>query len=274
MIGVSESMNENQPVEISPEIKSASKEAIDNFKTKYGYEILFTNISGAHLFGTASIKSDIDLRGCFIVPTLKLLKFSKPRDTIELSKGDVEIQIHEAEKFLSLMIKGNMNFIEEVLSPLRIVDTIIAEEFRKLANLSLSKETFNHVQGMSIHTKKHALKENFTNPKRNLYLLRELLRGIVLFRDGIFESNTTKLAGYYGDSSIIELTQELIRHKNEGLDYNEPKNFKELIGNLETEMLRAKEFGTLRARPPDDIKADAEKLLIKLRLGRVDIPKK
>jgi predicted nucleotidyltransferase len=171
------------------------------------------------------------------------------------------------------MTKGNMNFIEEFKSPLRIVDTPIAEDFRKLADLSLSKETFAHVQGMSIHTKKHALKENFSNPKRNLYLVRELLRGIVLFRDGIFESNVSKLAQDFGDSKVIELVERLIDLKNEGRDFNQTSDFRGFIGQLENEMLRAKEFGTLRARPPGDIAADAEKLLIRLRIERIEYPK-
>jgi predicted nucleotidyltransferase len=265
---------DNISIEISTEVRSAAKEAIDKFKTDYGYEVLFANISGAHLFGTASPKSDIDLRGCYIVPTINLLKFSKPRDTVEMSKGDAEIQIHEAEKFISLMIKGNMNFIEEVKSPLRIVDTQIAEDFRKLADKALSKETFAHVQGMSIHTKKHALKENFSNPKRNLYLVRELLRGIVLFRDGTFESNVTKLAEHFGDQKVIELVQKLVELKNEGQDFNQTSEFREFIGQLEGEMLRAKEFGTLRAKPSGDIAADAEKLLIRLRMERIEYPKK
>jgi predicted nucleotidyltransferase len=266
-------MSENTSIEIPTEVRSAAKEAIDKFKTDYGYEVLFANISGAHLFGTASPTSDIDLRGCFIVPTLNLLKFSKPRDTVEMSKGDVEIQIHEAEKFLSLVIKGNMNFIEEVKSSLRIVNTPVADDFRKIASLSLSKETFAHVQGMSIHTKKHALKENFSNPKRNLYLVRELLRGIVLFKDGVFESNVSNLAEHFGDSQVVDLVEKLIKLKKEGEDFNQTSQFREFIGQLENEMLRAKEFGTLRARPAGDIAADAEKLLIRLRLERIDNPK-
>ncbi|UCD91700.1 MAG: nucleotidyltransferase domain-containing protein, partial [Methanobacteriota archaeon] len=180
-------------------MRSAAKDAIDKFKTDHGYEVIFANISGAHLFGTASMRSDIDLRGCYIVPTIDLLNFAKPKDSIELSKGTVEVQIHEIEKFISLMIRGNMNFIEEVRSPLRVIDSPIADELRSLADASLSKETFRHVQGMSIHTKKHAQKENFSNPKRDLYLLRELLRGIVLFKDGVFESNVERLAELYGN---------------------------------------------------------------------------
>lgn len=113
---------------VPPDVMFPAKEAIDRFKTEHGHEILVANISGAHLFGTASGRSDVDLRGCYIVPTSDLLRFSKPKDTIDLSAGDAEIQFHEAEKFLSLMVKGNMNFIEEVKSPLRVVDAPVAED--------------------------------------------------------------------------------------------------------------------------------------------------
>jgi predicted nucleotidyltransferase len=267
-------MGEGESVDILADVRSAAKEAVDKFKSDHSHEILFANVSGAHLFGTATVKSDIDLRGCFIVPTAELLRFKKPKDTIELSKGDVEIQFHEVEKFLSLMTRGNMNFIEEVKSPLRIVDTPIAEEMRKLADLSLSKETFSHVQGMSIHTKKHAMKENFSNPKRNLYLLRELLRGIALFRDGIFQSDVIELAETYGESSVVKLTNRLVQLKREGRDYGQTMDFRKAIGHLENEMLREKEFGTLRARPSDDVVTRAEKMLVRLRLERIDPPRK
>ena len=259
--------------DVPPDMMSSAKEAIDKFKTEHGHEILFANISGAHLFGTASERSDVDLRGCYIVPTSDLLRFSKPRDTIELSAGVAEIQFHEAEKFLSLMVKGNMNFIEEVKSPLRVVDTPVAEDFRRLADLSLSKETFRHVQGMSIHTKKHGQKENFTSPKRNLYLLRELLRGIILFRDGTFESDVSELANLYGDAEITELTEKLVELKRRGSDYEQPPKFKGLIAQLENEMLRTKEFGTLRARPSGDVMAEAERLLVRMRMERLKTSK-
>lgn len=256
--------------DIPTDIKVNAKAALDKFEREHGHEVIFANISGSYLFGTAGKNSDIDLRGCYIVPTNSLFKFSKPRDTVELSKGICEIQFHELEKFLSLMVKGNMNFIEEVLSPHRIVDTPIADEIRVLAEGSLSKATFGHVQGMSIHTKKHAQKENFSNPKRNLYLLRELLRGIVLFRDGIFKSDVNELADIHGNADIKELTNNLVELKGGGKDFNQTSDFRRLIGELETEMLRAKEFGTLRVKPSDDIKIQAEKLLNRMRIERVD----
>lgn len=265
-------MNDSRTVDLPADVMSAAKDAVDEFKVKHGYEVLFANVSGAHLFGTASSRSDIDLRGCYILPTVELLRFSKPKDTIELSKGTVEIQIHEAEKFLSLMTRGNMNFIEEVKSPFRVIDGPFADRFRELADESLSKETFQHVQGMSIHTKRHAQKENFSNPKRNLYLLRELLRGIILFKDGVFESNVSKLAEHYGHEEVKATAEKLIALKHEGRDFGQTLEFRRLIDSLESEMLRAKEFGTLRSRPPDDLISKAEKMLIQMRLERVENP--
>jgi len=42
---------------------------------------------------------------------------------------------------------------------------------------------------------------------------------------------------------------------------------------LENEMLRAKEFGTLRARPSGDVVSQAERLLIRLRMERLKTQK-
>lgn len=243
------------------------KEAIDQFKNKYpDLKIIFLSLSGSHLFGTDTKHSDYDLRGCFAYKTKDiLLNPNKSNKTIDFKYKDVEITFHEVQKFLKLIDKGNMNFIEEVLSPLNIITSEEHEKIKEIAKESMTKELFVHVQGMSIHTKKHAEKEEYLNPKRDLYIIRELLRGIVLFEQAKFNSDILDLATIYHKFDIFATVHYLIECKKEGKDVKEPNKIKELISFLEGEMLKAKEFGILRANKKIDIQKKIDNLILDIR---------
>jgi len=246
--------------------------AIDEFKKKYSdLEIIFLSISGSRLFGTASKNSDYDLRGCFAYKTRDvLLDPNKNNQTIEFECRDVGIVIHEIYKFLDLISKGNLNFIENVLSPLELLTSDIHEQLKMIALESLTKEVFPHVQGMSIHTKRHAEKENYKIAKRDLYIFRELLRGIILFKHGKFVSNIFELAELYDEDSRIGFPisgdiQELIKLKKSGKEVTRVPHVKQLIHQLENEMVSAKEFGILKVNRRVDTKLKVDNLILKIR---------
>jgi len=249
--------------------------AIDVFKQKYPeIEIVFLSLCGSHLFGTASENSDYDLRGCFTYKTQDiLLNPNKNNKTIEFKCRNVEIAVHEIYKFLNLILKGNMNFIEEVLSPLNIITSETHEQIKMIASESLTKEVFPHIQGMSIHTKRHAEKECYGVAKRDLYIFRELLRGIVLFKHGNFVSDIVKLAVLYDEDSRIgfpirDEIQELIELKKSGKEVTRIEHIKQMIHQLEIEMVSVKEFGILRSKKCVDTKANANRLILKVRSFR------
>ena len=243
------------------------KEAIDKFKVEYpDINIIFLSVSGSHLFGTNTKSSDYDLRGCFAYNTKDILLHpNKTSQTIEFKYKDVEITVHEIYKFLHLIDDGNMNFIEEVLSSFSVLTSKEHEKIKEIAEESLTKELFVHVQGMCVHTKKHAEKENYTSPKRDLYIIRELLRGVVLFKTGKFYSNISTLANKYEDKNIISAVEQLIDFKKNGKDVHFTKDIIELISNLEGEMLKAKEFGILRANRRIDVEKKINDLVLFIR---------
>ena len=158
-----------------------------------------------------------------------------------------------------------MNFIEEVLSSLSVITSKEHEKIKEIARESLTKELFVHVQGMSIHTKKHAEKENYSSPKRDLYIIRELLRGIVLFKTGKFYSNISTMVNKYEDKNIISIVEQLINLKKNGKDVHFTEDIIELISKLEGEMLKAKEFGTLKANRRIDIEKKIDDLILFIR---------
>ena len=89
--------------------------------------LLFASVSGAHLYGFASPDSDVDLRGCHILPVADLIGLDEPRLTLErmaLVDGvEVDLVSHDLKKYVTLLIRQNGNYLEQLFSPLIVVDT-------------------------------------------------------------------------------------------------------------------------------------------------------
>lgn len=68
------------------------------------HPLLFTSVSGAHLYGFDSPDSDVDLRGCHILPITDLLGLDEPRLTLDrmtLVDGvEVDLVSHDLKKYV------------------------------------------------------------------------------------------------------------------------------------------------------------------------------
>lgn len=237
-------------IELTEKEKQRIEEALDSYKVVHpNHRILFATVSGSHLFGTKTDDADIDLRGCYIVPTNELLGLHAPKETTEYEHHEVEFQFHEIGKFIGLLLNSNMNFVEYLHSDLRCVWSNEANNMLELSESIISKEMFAHIQGMSVHTWKHAEKEHFQIPKRNLYLYREILRGLVLFEQGTFLSDVRELALHCGDAEAKNWITYMLDQKKKGLHVEAiyVKKIKDNIAALQSRMLRAREFSTLNA---------------------------
>lgn len=261
-------------------------DAVEKFETEdrfTGAKIHLLTVSGSRLFGTSSDDSDVDVRGCFSWPTKYLWNLPNPdaeryytqNDSLEFSHGDIEFQIHEIHKFLKMMwLESNFNFVEESLSPFIVIEDKHAPRIRQVADWCISKQMWNHVRGMSKHTEKHAEKENFTRPKRNLYLLRELLRSIVLFEKCKLVSNVNELASIYDsiprshEMKVTKIIDELIDAKNKGkiIDNNDVL---QVIDQLKRDATVSETFTKLRPIPYSNAYSVANKILYDIRIERL-----
>lgn len=233
-------------------------------------KVLFACISGSHLYGWATEKSDVDVRGFYVHPTERFFELKEPGDTIEMKLGDVDVQIWEIRKFLGHLISPNMNFIEIILAPEAlnlIYDEVLMREVKSIAEGALTKKLYPHIQGMVTHMKKHDRKYNFQNPKKPLYIIRELLRGIYLFETGKFQSDIKPLANELLVGDDLLSVNDLIDRKVLDMPTTEAEIAftKTLVSKLEAEMLRAKAFGLLPSEPKKNLEADANKLLKRIR---------
>ena len=82
------------------------------------YPLIFTTISGAHLYGFPSPDSDFDLRGAHILPLAKIVGLDVSDETIEDSRVieglEMDIVSHDTRKFFTLLLKKNGYVLEQL----------------------------------------------------------------------------------------------------------------------------------------------------------------
>jgi predicted nucleotidyltransferase len=240
--------------------------ALGEFKLKYpDYPIVLASVSGSHSFGWNTPESDIDIRGAYLAPTEKFFEFGSVPDTIEfkVEEYNAEFQLHELQKFVGLLIQPNLNMMDAVIVPPEHIlecDPDIYKRLEWLADESVSKSCYPHIQGMIIHMKKHRLtKYNEYDPKKQLYIFREIMRGIVMMQQGKIMNNIMALRHLF-PLKVSMLVQDLVLKKtgHEFLTDNEILKINEIERELETELINSKEFGDVRERPHDSLKKDAQ----------------
>lgn len=171
-------------------------------------------ITGAHLYGFPSPDSDVDLKGVHFSPIEQLLGLNPPPETHDVLRPfeDVEhdLTTHECAMALRLLLRGNGNMLERLLSPFQLVEGRIAEDLAGLARGSISKVFASHYRGFFRGIRREH--ENRRRKKTMLYSYRVALSGTHLMRSGELECDLRKLAPAYD----FPLAMDLIREKETG----------------------------------------------------------
>jgi len=184
---------------------------------KHPYPLLFTTISGAHLYGFASFDSDFDLRGVHNLPLSLLLGLEPGQDTYELSNQDhgldLDLVTHDAVKFFKLMLKNNGYVLEQLYSPLVVQSTPVFEELKAIGKGVITRHHGRHYIGFA-QNQWHLYQKEF--PKRLkplLYVFRVLLTGIHLMHSGKLEANLQALNTEFNLPYIPDLMEQKINGK-------------------------------------------------------------
>lgn len=159
--------------------------------------LVFVTISGAHLYGFESPNSDVDLRGCHVVPARELFALGTPRETIEVmdrnSNPEADLVTHDARKFFTLLLKNNGYVLEQVMSPLVVQASPEFEELKALAVGCITRHHHYHFSNFARNQWQLVVKSGKPTVKGLLYTYRVLLAGIHLMRTGRVESNLRTL---------------------------------------------------------------------------------
>ena len=106
------------------------------------------------MWGMENEESDIDLVMIYIAPTRSILRGeripSTIRQEIAARGGDVYDTLGwEIGHLINQLIKGNVNAIWYVTSPLRVMPSPIQEELSRLVQANLCRETYQSIKGMA-----------------------------------------------------------------------------------------------------------------------------
>jgi predicted nucleotidyltransferase len=171
---------------------------------------LFVTVSGAHLYGFPSPDSDIDLRGCHLLPLRDVVGLSPPAgETVErkldLAGIEVELVSHDLGKYLRLLVKNNGYVLEQIFSPLVVMGEEFLAELRPLARRCITRHHYHHYRGFLATQRKMLEKQQPKIVKTLLYAYRVVLTGIHLLRTGEIEANLPRLAELYDKTFVSDL---------------------------------------------------------------------
>ena len=97
---------------------------------------LVTGVTGAHYYGFPSADSDLDLKGVHIAATREIVSLKPPSDAVDhlgVFEGvEIDYTSHELAVALRLLLKGNGNILERVLSPFQLLESEPATELQAL----------------------------------------------------------------------------------------------------------------------------------------------
>lgn len=217
-----------------------------------GPEPVFAAISGAHLYGFASLDSDVDLRGAFLHPARDMLGLVPPPETIRIDDQtaiDLDWVAHDVRKFSRLMTRHNGYVLEQLFSPLIVVGGPEHDELRELGRGCITRPTMRHYQGFAAGRRKR-LREPGATVKHLLYAYRVLLTGIHLMQSGEIVANIQVLNEHFRLPEVEELTaRKRAGPEVTALDGSDLARFEPLLDKLEDSLIEAHDRSSLPLEP-------------------------
>lgn len=230
---------------------------------------LFVTVSGAHIYGFPSPDSDVDLRGCHLLPLNQMVRLSTPSETIDRSSIEEGIEVdlvsHEVGKFLRLLVKNNGYVLEQIFSPLVVEGQDFLDRLKPIAGRCITRFHYYHYRGFYMTKRKMLEKEPIKKAKSLLYAYRVLLTGTHLMKTGRIE---TDLRSLYSEAGL-DFIPDLIAAKKEekiGLADLDWSFHSRELENLESKMASA--FDASKLPENRDVEA-VDELLVDLRLNGV-----
>lgn len=141
--------------------------------------VLFSTIIGSHVWDMNTKMSDTDIFEAYVAPTKDILKGIANTKSNSIQQGGNDIVQHEIGKILDQLLKGNVNFIIGVMSPLSITGRkIYRQELMDIVATHMAKNCYYSIHDMAQHNhKKYIESEKDTSERRCNKILRVLKFG-------------------------------------------------------------------------------------------------
>ena len=227
---------------------------------------LVVGVTGAHYYGFPSPDSDLDLKGIHVADTREIVSLRPPPDAIDhlgVFEGiEIDYTSHELAVALRLLLKGNGNILERLLSPFQVLDSSTIVELQGLVRGAISQKFYHHYRGFFGRTRQEWRAAQPRTVKGLLYAYRSALTGIHLLRTGECVGDVTRLAPIYDFDQVAGL----VARKASGPEHGELTaiaGFDDDLERLEALLETARSESTL---PPESPNADSlNEFLIRVR---------
>jgi uncharacterized protein len=227
---------------------------------------LFVTVSGAHLYGFPSVDSDVDLRGCHLLPLEQLVGLYPPEETRDHQTEHmglaVELVSHEVGKYLRLLCKHNGYILEQIFSPLVVSGAEFLAGLRLLARRCITRGCHHHYRGF-LHSRLKLLEQQEVKQAKGLlYAYRVVLTGIHLLRTGAVEANLQELNRHFGLAFLDDLVRRKQAGEHGGLPDLDWDWHRAELARWEGRLDEAHAASTLPEEPPRD---EVNRFLVRLR---------
>jgi len=232
---------------------------------------LVVGVTGAHYYGFPSADSDLDLKGVHVADTREVVSLRPPPDAIDflgVFEGiEIDYTSHELAATLRLLLKGNGNMLERILSPFQLLASDAVEQLRTLARDAVSQKFFHHYRGFFGRMCEDFRAAEPKTVKGLLYAYRSALTGIHLLRTGECVGDITRLAPMYGFPQVAEL----VARKSSGREHGELMTSTAFDADLERLAILLETARSESSLPPESANADAlDEFLVEQRKRRFD----
>ena len=182
------------------------------------YPLVFSTLSGAHLYGFPSPDSDWDLRGVHVLPPREVMGLDAGPDTVSIASRqsglDLDLVTHDAKKFAGLLLKPDGSVLEQLHSPLVVTTTPEHAEMRAIAEGVVTRHHVHHYLGFAANQWGLFAKQSPPRVKPLLYVYRVLLTGLHLMRTGEIEANLVVL----NETLRLPYVPDLVARKTAGAE--------------------------------------------------------
>ena len=229
------------------------------------YPTVFVTVSGAHLYGFASVDSDLDLRASHVLPAHEVVGLRTGPETISTDtwRDGVELDVvsHDLLAFARMLTSRNGYVLEQLLSPLVVTTSPVHARLIELTAGLITRHHAHHYLGFAAAQERLSAKTGELKPA--LYTLRVLHTGIHLMRTGTVVADLAAL-------SDLPYVPELIAMKRTAEHGEFPAALRDTVerdvARLRTQLEAARDTSRLPEHPDPDAVGALHQLVVGTRL--------
>ncbi|MCA2214927.1 nucleotidyltransferase domain-containing protein [Jidongwangia harbinensis] len=234
--------------------------------TDVPYPLIFATVSGAHLYGFASVDSDLDVRAAHVLPAAEVVGLRTGPETVQAGgvrdRVELDVVSHDLHKFARLLATRNGYVLEQLLSPLVLATSPVHAELAGLAPGLVTRHHAHHYLGFAATQERLFARTGELKPA--LYTLRVLLTGRHLMRTGEVVADLNRLdpPAYVPDLIAAKRAAEhgpFPAAARAALDRDVPR--------LRAELEAARDASALPDRPDPDALTALHDLVVRVRLS-------